>query len=142
MAHPSLRLRVATEFGDYNDIGAPFPDIMPSYVSVVTDTGAQSCLWSLADFYRCGFKDSDLIPVKRTMVAANQEEIEIAGAIFVRLSGKDSLGNVHTAAVMAYVSPSTTKFYLSREALVQLDFPPHWHISRILSHKNGDSKLC
>ena len=128
MAHPSLRLRVSTEQEDYNHVGAAFPDVMPSYVSVVTGTGAQSCLWSLADFYRCGFTDSDLLPVKRAMVAANQEEIEIVGAIFLRLSGKDNLGNVHTAVVMAYVSPSTNKFYLSREALVQLgviskDFP-------------------
>ena len=128
MAHPRLRLRVSTDRDDYSRINAPFPDVMPSYVSVVTDTGAQSCLWSLADFYRCGFSDADLLPVKRTMVAANQEEIQIVGAIFIRLSAKDNLGNVHTAAVMVYVSPSTTKFYLSREALVQLgviarDFP-------------------
>ena len=128
MAHPTLRLRVSTDQDDYSRINAQFPDVMPSYVSVVTDTGAQSCLWSLADFYRCGFSDSDLLPVKRTMVAANQEEIEIVGAIFIRLSAKDNLGNVHTAAVMAYVSPSTNKFYMSREALVQLgviskDFP-------------------
>ena len=120
MAHPTLRLRVSTNQDDYSRVGASFPDVMPSYVTVVTDTGAQSCLWSLADFYRCGFKDSDLIPVKRTMVAANQDEIVICGAIFLRLSGKDRLGNVHTAHVMAYVSPSTSRFYLSREALVQL----------------------
>ena len=128
MAHPTLRLRVSTDRDDYTRINAPFPDVMPSYVSVVTDTGAQSCLWSLADFYRCGFSDSDLLSGKRAMVAANQEEIEIVGAIFIRLSAKDNLGNVHSAAVMVYVSPSTNKFYLSREALVQLgvisrDFP-------------------
>ena len=128
MAHPSLRLRLSTERGDYDHLGALFPDVMPSYVSVVTDTGAQACLWSLAQFYRAGFQDSDLIPVKRTMCAANREQIEIVGAIIIRLSAKDNLGNVHTAVVMAYVSPSTNKFYLSREALIQLgviskDFP-------------------
>ena len=62
------------------------------------------------------------------MVAANSEEIKIVGAVFIRLSGTDAQGVVHTAAVMAYVSPSTTKLYLPREALIQLkiiskDFP-------------------
>ena len=62
------------------------------------------------------------------MRAANMEEIDIAGAIFVRLHGKDACGTKHTAHVMVYVSPSTEKFYLSREALIQLgvipkDFP-------------------
>ena len=91
---------------------------------MVTDTGAQSPLWSLQDFYRCGFKDSDLIPVKRSMRAANMEEIEICGAVFIRLSGEDKSGNVHTARVMTYVSPSTKKFYLSKEALIQLGVIP------------------
>ena len=128
MAHPTLRLRISTEAGDYKGLGVPHPNIMPTYATCVTDTGAQSCLWGLQDFYNCGFKDSDLLPVKRTMVAANREEITISGAIFLRLSAKDAMGNTFTAGVMVYVSPSTNKFYLSRQALIQLcvipkDFP-------------------
>ena len=62
------------------------------------------------------------------MQAANSEEIDIAGAIFIRLSGRDTSGVMHTAPAMAYVSSSTDKMYLSREALIQLgvisrDFP-------------------
>ena len=52
------------------------------------------------------------------------KEIEIAGAVFVRLSGTDASGNTHIAPIMAYVSPSTEKFYLSREALIQLGVIP------------------
>ena len=124
MAHPTLRLRLTTEAADYERVGAAHPQIVPSFVTAVTDTGALSCLWSLTDFYRCGFKDSDLLPVKRTMLAANREEIKICGAIFVRLFGVDSLGETHTAPIMAYVSPNTQKFYLSREALIQLRVIP------------------
>ena len=124
LPHPTLRLQLTADASDYNHIGAMCPSVTPSYVTVVSDTGAQSCLWSLHDFYRCGFKDSDLLPVKRTMRAANMEEIEISGAVFVRLSGTDASGNTHTAPIMAYVSPSTQKFYLSREALVQLGVIP------------------
>ena len=63
------------------------------------------------------------------MVAANSEEINIVGAVFIRLSGSDTTTNsTHTAAVMTYVSPNTKKLYLPREALIQLkviseDFP-------------------
>ena len=63
------------------------------------------------------------------MVAANSEEINIVGAVSIRSSGtNDSTGTTYTAAVMAYVSPSTKKLYVSREALIQLkvipeDFP-------------------
>ena len=73
MTHPTLRLRLTTSAADYEHTGVARPKIKPSHVTVVTDTGAQSCLWSLDDFYRCGFKDSDLLPVKRTMVAAIEE---------------------------------------------------------------------
>ena len=79
MSHPTLRLRVETDRRDYAQMGAPFPDIMPAHVNTVTDTGAQFCLWGVKDFYRCGFKDSDLIPVKRTIVAANRQKIQILG---------------------------------------------------------------
>ena len=128
MAHPTLRLRLTTDPEDYNHVGAVCPNSMPTFVTAVMDTGAQSCLWSLQDFYRCGFKDTDLMPVRRTMVAANREEIKIVGAIFIRLSGTDTGGTVRTAPMMAYVSPSTQKLYLPREAMIQLgviskDFP-------------------
>jgi len=120
MAHPTFWLQITTDAADYEYFGASRPKDKPFFVRAVTDTGAQSCLWSLHDFYRCGFHDSDLLPVKKTMLAANREEIEIRGAILVRLSGTDTSGAKYTAPVIAYVSPDTQKFYLSREALDQL----------------------
>ena len=81
MPHPTLKLVLTTDPSDYNRIGIDCPKIKPCNVSVVTDTGAQSALWSLQDFYKCGFKDADLLPVKQTMRAANMEEIEISGAV-------------------------------------------------------------
>jgi len=124
MPHPTLRLKISTDASDYEGFNADCPIINPSSVSVVTDTGAQSSLMSMSHFLRAGFKRSDLLPVRRTMRAANMEEINIAGAVFVRLSGTDSTGNTYTAPIMAYVSPSTHKFYLSRDALVQLGVIP------------------
>ena len=54
------------------------------------------------------------------MVAANNEGIRILGAILLRISGKDSLGNTIETAEMVYVSDSTDNFYLSRHAMEQL----------------------
>ena len=58
--------------------------------------------------------------MKRTLLAANREEIEICGAVFLRLTGSDSNGVEYTAPVMVYVSPSTQRFYLSHGTLIQL----------------------
>eukprot|EP00111_Clytia_hemisphaerica_P011054 TCONS_00032366-protein len=128
MKHPTLKLSVNVDPRDYAKLGRPTPKVQPSQVNVVTDTGAQSCLWGLSDFIRCGFNVNDLIPVKHTLYAANKEKIDVSGAILLRLQGTDSAGQTRMAAVMTYVSPNTQRFYLSREALVQLgvirkDFP-------------------
>ena len=66
LSRPTLRLCVTTDVQDYDHIGASCLRVMPSFVTVVTDTGAQSCL---QDFYRCGFKESDILPIRRTMRA-------------------------------------------------------------------------
>ena len=124
LQHPTLLLRLTTEKSDYDHVGASFPKIAPSHVTIVTDTGAQSCLWGLQDFYRCGFRKSDLLPVRRVMIAANREEIQIEGVLLVRLSGEDARGRSYTAPIMAYVSPSTHRFYLSHQSLVQLGVIP------------------
>ena len=70
----------------------------------------------------CRFYKRDLIPVKHIIYAANREEIRVDGAIFLRLTGKRATGFLRrTAAVLVYISQSTNRFYLSREALIQLD---------------------
>ncbi len=115
MAHTPFRIRISTDREDDKHIGGACPEIASSWVTAVTVTGAQSCPWDLQDFYRYGFQDSDLIPVRRSMVAANCEEIDIVGTVFIRLSGTDTTtGTTYTAAVMTYVSPSTKKLYLPR----------------------------
>ena len=86
----------------------------------VTDTGAQSCLWGLNDFYRSGFKKSDLTPVKQRLFAANRQPIDISGAIILRISGKTKGGGILEAPVMVYVSKDASNFYVSRQALVTL----------------------
>ena len=56
MRHPTLSLRVAIDQAAYRYVDVKCPEIKTSRVDVVTDTGAQSCLWGFQDFYRHGFK--------------------------------------------------------------------------------------
>ena len=121
-------MRVETREVDYVNMGLPTQTIKQADTSLVSDTGSQSCLWGLEDFYRCGYKKADLIPVKQKMYAANRQPINIEGAILVRLSGKDKNGVVVVALVMVYVSRDTKHFYVSKQALIALhvipsDFP-------------------
>ena len=128
LSHPALRLRIATLEADYLDFGRAHPKISPKHIDVIIDSGAQSCLWSKKEFQKCGFSSEDLIPVHHAMKAANTAPITIDGAILLRLSGVSKQGDVVEAAVMAYISPDTDSFFLSKEAMVQLgiisqDFP-------------------
>ena len=90
MRHPTLQLTVAVDPADYHKINHPAPRVQPSKVTVVTDTGAESCLWGLSDFLRCGFSTYDLTPVKHTLYAANKEDIKVSGAILTRFSGNNN----------------------------------------------------
>ena len=121
---PTLRLKMEVDKADYEALDLPCPKILSGSASGVTDTGVQSCLWSLTDFYRCGFKKSDLLPVKQRLWVANRQPIDIAGAIFLRLSGVGKDGVLRVAPVMVYVSKDTKNFYLSRQALVALGVIP------------------
>ena len=127
-AQPTIRLTLSTNRADYDHLILSCPAISPQKVTAITDTGAQSSLMGLKAFLACGFHQKSLFPVKRQMYTANNEGINILGAIFVRLSGADQKGKQIQAAEMIYVTDSTDLFYLSRHALEQLqiigsDFP-------------------
>lgn len=128
MRHPSLKLSLSVDPNDYAKLNKKPKVIKPRLINVITDTGAQSCLWGLNNFLQSGFSESDLLPVRHGLYAANGEKIPVNGAILLRLSGTSNEGDAHSAAVMTYISPSTNRFYLSREAMIQLnviskDFP-------------------
>ena len=127
--HPVITLTVSTDEADYNHLRLPCPKMKPMKCSVVADSGCQSVLLGLKLFNRFGLKRSCLIPVKGKMSAINGEGIGILGAVFLRLEGIDaSTGQVVQTAVMAHVSESTERFYISRQAMRELgiispDFP-------------------
>ena len=125
---PTIKLRIYTNKSDYDHINIPYRHVKSSSVTAITDTGAQSSLMGMKTFKKCGFRESDLIPVKRKMCAANNEGIQIRGAVFTRLSGISSSGQRIETAEMVYVTDSTDLFFLSRRAMENLqiinkDFP-------------------
>ena len=97
--------------------------------AVIADSGCQSSLLGLKTFYKFGLKKSSLVPVKGKMSAINGEGIDVQGAIFLRLTGTDAnTGQTVQTAVMAHVTNSTERFYISRQAMRELgiisqDFP-------------------
>ena len=119
-SHPTLSLRLSVDASDYAQFGYKCPEITPTKVKVIVDSGAQSVLWSRREYLSAGFTMNDLIPVKHNMKAANGVNIQIDGAVLIRLSGKLISGDPISCAVMAYVSPDANYLYLSKEAMIQL----------------------
>jgi len=101
-------------------MGIRYPSIAPKHIDVVTDSGAQSCLWSRKEFLSSGFSMKDLIPVRHAMRAANRAPIKIDGAVLIRLAGLAAGGSHLEAAAMVYISPDANSFYLSKDAMIQL----------------------
>lgn len=121
MGHPTWPTQLSVRRKDYSDFSRPCPQI-PNNVKVMAkmDSCAQSCLWSKKEFFAAGFKEDDLIPVSLGLSAANKSSIKIDGAILVRLAVTVN-GQNHSCATMVYISPSCEGFFMSLEAMLDLD---------------------
>ena len=53
-------------------------------VKAMADTGCQSCLAGINVMQKIGLQEKDLVPVRMSMRAANERDIQILGAIIVR----------------------------------------------------------
>ncbi len=89
-------------------------------VNCIVDSGAQSNMWSLDDFHRCGFSDRDLEPVRLKISAANGQPLVIAGAFRAELQGTSPDGRLVKCQSLVYVSQSVRHFYLSYDAMKEL----------------------
>ena len=118
---PFVDLTVSTSTDDYRDLGFNV-NIKPrsAIVQCMADTGCQSCLAGLKTISPLGINTDTLIPVTLKMHAANNKGIRILGAVVLRISGKDNDGNKVETRQVTYVTDSTDKFFLSREACIEL----------------------
>ena len=120
--HPTVRLRLSI------DRGAPTarrqrPDVVAE-VDGVTDSGAQSDVWSLSQFLASGFNLEDLHPVSLSLQAANKSRINIAGAFFGVFEGRNPVGDSISCRAMIYVSKDVHSLFLSHESLLALGILP------------------
>jgi len=139
MGHPTWPTRLSVRRKDYSDFSRPCPQI-PNYIKVVAklDSCAQSCLWSKKEFLAAGFKEEDLIPVSLGLNAANKSSIRIDGAILVRLDVTVD-GQNHSCATMVYISPSCEGFFMSLEAMLDLDL---FHTFKSKTSMDGTNMAC
>ncbi|MCG8044423.1 MAG: reverse transcriptase family protein, partial [Candidatus Thiodiazotropha endolucinida] len=119
---PFINVTVQTHSQDYAELGFGDKHISSLSVSVsaMADTGCQSCLAGLKVIHRLGLRESDLLPVTMRMHTANDDGIQILGAILLGISSTDNTGHTVETRQMTYVTDSTDKLFLSREACVAL----------------------
>ena len=94
----------------------------------ITDSGAQSNIWSLQDFDATGFSRSVLFPALNSLRAANSSGIKVNGAFLTKLERTAPNGRVNSCKTMIYVSSQVNSMFLSYNTLVNLlivgkDFP-------------------
>lgn len=119
----NVTARVATE--DYEALGFRLSrDTATTSLPAMADTGCQSCLAGLKIIHRLGLRESDLIPVTMKMHTATYGGIKILGATVLRLTGKDEAGNAIETRQMTYITNSTDKLFLSKEACISLGIIP------------------
>lgn len=120
-SQPFVTIQTFINADDYSALGFKIKATKkPIAIQAMADTGCQSCLTGIKTIEQLGLRTSDLIPVTMRMHAANNQKINVLGAVILRLCGTSSSGDRIETRQLAYVTDSTNKFFLSREACVQL----------------------
>ena len=65
--------------------------------------------------------------VNMQMISADNHDIPILGAVILRQSGRDQLSDERMNQQIIYITDSTDKLFLSREACVDLGIIPDYH---------------
>ena len=86
----------------------------------MADTGCQSCLASIKVIRHLGLCKDDLIPVTVHMHAANNNRIQILGAIILRFTDRSPSRQTLETRQIVYVSSDADQLFLSQEACTAL----------------------
>ena len=136
---PFIKLDVSTSKEDYIQFGYTLHAVpQTSKFSVMADTGCQSCLAGIKVANKLNLKQSDLIPVTMKMRAANNKGINILGAAILCFKGRDQTGKYVEKRQITYITDSSDKVFLSKEACVALGmisqkFPQVGDMNRVSS---------
>ena len=127
---PFLGVSISIHKEDYKQLG--FNSKLSTqtkelYTSALADTGCQSCLVGMNIISKFGLKHDHLIPVTMKMHTANDNRINILGAIILRISGTNKSGKRVDTRQITYVTSDTDKLFLSKEAcrlgMISNNFP-------------------
>lgn len=120
-AQPYIQLTLTANTEDYKALGFKLHTrTRPLTLPAMADTGCQSCLVGIQVATRLGLTQDDLIPVTMKMHAANEKGINILGAAILRFSGTGKPDHPMETRQIVYVTDSSDRIFLSREACVEL----------------------
>ena len=91
-----------------------------STIDVMVGTGCQSRVIGVRHLTRLGLKKEDLKPATMGITAANNNCISVLGAVILLISGSLANGSTKETRQVVYVTPATDKFYLIRQACMEL----------------------
>nr|XP_053655345.1 uncharacterized protein LOC128704271 [Cherax quadricarinatus] len=113
LPHPMLSLTVAVDGKAYDMVKTPCPPRQSVRILAITDSGAQTCLMGLRPLKKLGLCQRHLTRVSTRILAANNVEINVLGAVFLMLSSCNTQGEQLKTSAVVYVTDSTSQFYLS-----------------------------
>ena len=119
---PYMKLTCTAHPDDYAAFGIK-PAISTPHsteLSVMADTGCQSCLAGMYAIRQLGLTKDDLIPVTMTMTGVTNDGIPILGAAIIQFSGTTPSGVKRTTRQLVYVTETTSNVFLSREGCTEL----------------------
>ena len=118
---PFVKVSMSAHWEDYTLLGFDFHhNNRIVTASALADTGCQSSLAGINIIAKLGIRKEDLLPVTMKMHAANNNGINILGAAVLRFSGKSLSGRTITTRQIVYITDSTDKLFLSKDACIQL----------------------
>ena len=118
---PFIKVTATISTSDYTAFGLTIiKPTTPVTFSAIADTGCQSCLAGISAIHRLGMTRKDLIPVTLQMHAANSAKIAILGAAILQFSGQSNSSKTLVTRQLVYITDSTDKVFLSREACTDL----------------------
>ena len=120
--HPTLQLTIGVDGAAHSKLNLPSPPCKSTKITARTPAaGAQTCFMGLSVLRRLGLKREDLTRVSKRILAANDEEVNVLGAVFLSIFGHGERDQCFETSAMIYVTDSTPRFYVSKTTLVQLE---------------------
>ena len=122
-AAPFIRLKVEVDTKAYrfNSIKPPSAyKHRTAVMDALADSGCQACCMGLEQLPRLGLSTNDLLECDMKLSGANNSTIEVVGAVFIVISGKDKSGNSWQTNQLCYVARGVKKLIMSMEACMKL----------------------